>query len=296
MTTKMVKKTKKNNRGMLFVALAVFGVGFVLLREKPEKQVNASNQSPRDLDTDKSKSAKILDRPQNSVLPSNFSELKKLAEDKASVGLNEIGLRVDSRAQAFLHVLIKKKPVCHPGDYEALSKSFGSTGNFLLTLEPMNSNKKIKPIFYPLNVNKMFSKEGFALPVDLQERTVYGIYICGDQTAENRCGQKRAVDFNQILNNQNMENNRNGVFYYQFAVLGGSDNRVYTGPTERIANVQEMNQRDEQKVKDIETALTNANRIMSGVKSYSPQSRRTSSGWSLELLVSAMEASACGKI
>lgn len=287
------KKKQKSPIGhqskTVLVVIALFGISYLIWRgtrntsEQPQKSTTPAstedNSKPR---SKPNRSAKVSAR-------------EKLASNKADVGLNQVEMQIDAQGNAYLHVVIKKKPVCHPGDYEALTQSFGANGSVLLTLEPMNHHGKLKPATQLISLKQMFRAEGYALPIDLREKAVYGIYLCGDQKSEAKCSQKKPVDFNQILNKQNMESNRNGIFYYQFAVLGGNDNRVYSGSAERVANVREMNQRDEEKIKNIDITLKQASKMLGSVKSYPAQPKHTNNGWTLELAIAAMDGAACGK-
>lgn len=102
-----------------------------------------------------------------------------------------------------------------------------------------------------------------------QKTGVYGIYICSDDARSRRCSGKKAADFNKIFNFQGLQEAKNAVFYYQFAVIGLDYATVYNGTPNNVGTAREQLAAKKPR-KDLSSQLEKAAGLMRGVKSLSP--------------------------
>ncbi|WP_141733792.1 hypothetical protein [Oligoflexus tunisiensis] len=268
-TRTRIKRNKKagNPAKSLFIGAGVLITGLLLSRYfgvEPMPDMAPSAPTP-------ALSAKTAKAVRTDALPKAPPPPERLADPHAGMrlaSLDQLGTQVDAKGNTSFAVRVKPKPVCHPGDVEAMRNVVGPNGSLLLSLEPMSGNKP--PITRTISLKEIIEGTKVSLPVNLKDTGVYGIYICGDSSNSRSCGGKKAADFNRILNHKNLEIEANSVFYYQFAVLGLDYATVYTGMPSGINKARDQLTAKKPE-RDWKPELDKAAGLMRGVKSLPPR-------------------------
>jgi hypothetical protein len=277
-----VKKTKNPSKPLFVAAglLVVAVLGFQYFGDVDMPAMNTSSTPAPKMLAKKAKAVTTESLPRAAPPPATVIDSNA---GLRAASLDQIAPEIDDKGNTFFSVKIIPKPVCYPGDVEAIRKVVGNSGSVLLSLEPMAEQGKAKPpITRMIALKDIIQGTKVSLPVNLKESGVYGIYICGDAAGKRSCGGKKAADFNEILNHRDLDVAANAVFFYQFAVLGMDYPTLYTGTETAVPQARQQLAAKNPK-RDWKPELEKAAGLMRGVKSLPPNTVREGNAIVLEL-------------
>ncbi len=298
--SKIRKSSGKKSRNSAQVKPFLIGMSILLgsfwlanfLTRPPTKPADPKAHHPT-----VSVAAKAMNKPNAALAPATPGPLPVVVDVPriTGAGLSELGVAVDELGATSFKATIKLRPVCHMGDFEAMEIALGQGGNVLLSLEPMDreSLPNVATVSRMLSLSDIAQGASFDLPVDLKKTAVYGIYVCGDAAGVRSCGGKKAANFNRILNKQDLDQEKNTVFYYQFSVIGLAYATVYTGTADGVPAVREELEKTKGMKGDWWAQMDKVKALMKDVKSIPPTTVRNENIITLEIPIAKLSPEGC---
>ncbi len=189
-----------------FKMIAVVGVVILiaLIVFKKRSSYTPSLTAPKATkDIVKPKAFEIVESKKTTPLPPSsisYQVIVKRDKMEKTVGLKRMALPMEGE-EAVLSVTLSIKPVCHPGDADAILKDLKAepSHKLLATLEDLSGQGKS----FSWDIQQSIFKDGkaekvFKIPVKA-DSSQYGFFVCTANSSDNTCSDKNIKDVNQIF-------------------------------------------------------------------------------------------------
>jgi hypothetical protein len=223
----------KSNRGVLIAAmiLVIFTGAFLKVRNDRKAALAALPVSGPAGNERGPRKAKLQMAAKETVPKTNLkSKTSSNVRAEQQAGLKSAGYVIGEMGQKSLRLELKLQPVCHKGDLEAMAALVGVDGEVLVSIEQVagGKNGNSKAVTRLISLGEIRKGATVDLQVEDDQRGIYGIFICSDQSGTKSCSGKEPADFDALLANGG-RSKTDSVFYFQIAALKSTSAVVFAG-------------------------------------------------------------------
>ncbi len=212
------------------------------------------------------------------------------ARDKAN--LTPVDVVMEPNGSTAVSVKVAAKGVCYPADLDAMEVVFKDSNSLIFSMEPMDG--KSKAFTKSLSFDEIRKGTAFRVPVSMDKVAVYGLFICGDKSGKKSCVGKKAMDINMAAAGKNKDEAQNGLFYYQFALIGSQLQSVYSGVSKGVKSlIEHLKTVEGIKDPDVFAQLDKASQLMHVIQSIPPYTSKSGDTLWIEIPVAALDKSTC---